>query len=130
MCAFEVFGCSDHLRSIFHFYFYIIVSLVINCRFRLLYVLCAFYCCQDGYISIYLILQNDCLLWRMYFFGSGSAPQLLRGDTPILRGTAQNFEGTASIFRGSAPIFGKLPQIQGEGSRTCLQGNKILPLVP
>ena len=59
----------------------------------------------------------------MYFFSSGSVPQLLEGDIPILEKLPQ--------LLGELPQFsGELPQTQGEGLRTCLESNEILPLAP
>ena len=69
------------------------------------------------------MLQNDFLLWQMYFLSLGSVPQL--------SGAIPQFLGEMPQFLGELPQFsGELLQTQGEGLRTCLEGNETLPLAP
>ena len=79
--------------------FLILVFFVVNClccRFRMLYALCALYCCQNGWILKSLILQKDYLLLRIYFFSSRGVPNFW-GDTPTFGESTPTFGGITPI---------------------------------
>ena len=63
---------------------------------------------------MYLILQSDCLLCRMYFFSSGMRSQLLGAIPQLLGAITQFFGGTAPIYERTVQIFGGIaPKLKG-----------------
>ena len=90
------------------------------------------------------MLQNEFLLWQIYFLSLGSVPQLsgaipqFLGEMPQFLGELPQFSGELLQFSGELPQFsGKLPQTQGGGienvprgqrnSATCSKSLNLLP---
>ena len=118
------------------FTFYFLFSITSDTNV-ILYLACLPYVAFFKFRILYLMLQNDFLLWQMYFLSLGSVPQLSGAITQFL-GEMPQFLGEVPQFLGELPQFlGKLPQTQGGGienvprrqrnSATCPKSLDLLP---
>ena len=73
---------------------------------------------------LYLMLQNDFLLWQMYFLSLGSVSQLLGAISQFL-GELLQFLRELPQFSGELPQFSEeLPQTQREGIENVPRGQR------